>query len=1302
MYGKTPKSRLCLIVSTLTVLSLIMTSMSALATVDPDDEYWDDSWNMERINVDEAWDIDDNHDYTNMGSNSITVAVIDSGLKWDPSDDDFLHNDFLRDVVWTNTDEHPGDANSDGRPGISGVDDDGDGLIDEDGEDRLPGNPLWDNTYAADDDENGYIDDYWGWDFAEDNNDIFDEGAWVGNDEEEEKVIVFHGTMVSSIIGATVNNGIGVTGIAPNVKIMPLKIWDDDLQTFDSGESGYYTHLNAATSDAINYATDNGADIISMSFGSFPGVWFQGAYETAIANAALNGVIMVAASGNYHGEFSAGMDRISYPSSHRNVISVGALDDNDNRASYSDYTDTSFDPQPYYRHVELVAPSGDFDELEDLIYVCNDLEDGDQAEYLQVAGTSFSCPAVSATLAMMLSYNPTLTPNDARRLLHVTADDVENVGWDRFTGYGCLDVENALRTAIRKKPELSGSYNHFDNNLLVPQGEGYEPAIDIDCNGYLHIASIQEYANVQEIVYFQLNPNNDLEIPLIRIETGALCQIDDSLDPAICIDYNDMVNIIWREVQTNDIMWVQMNMKGVIQGGFPRIVLQCGPNTPTGLNLLADLNVNLHYFMVFSKPDPARGGLNSIYMYKYNTALVQQWSVTFAAGGSHLRPVADSYIVEYGIDKIVVVNEAHVGNSVWISYAVFSSTNGNLIQAFIHFPANGDYVNPDLDVCYVTGQMFATYRFLPNPAQPNIAELMFATMSLDNQNPPMAYFQTYTGDVMSIGGPDEYYNPSISINRIGRTAALSDVRIIYEDEAQICTVDLMPDGRIFFLGDMIDPLNPNNIASRGYGPQYPQLVSSDIWYNPNIGVNNRNEPWNDDGHFHTVLYSGSPASPRLDVRTSREVGRMPQQISGANEDISTSSIESDEFGGRHLIWVEEDQSNNEQVWYAYYDESKLLGIHNPTAGPIQISLGNNNNNRCSMTLGYDNNGRVVVHIVYVNYEVANGNLYWSMLEINPVTHQIVDWTDHGEVVGTNSYNNGFAGIRLRSYTDYTDTDNPVELLYMVWIENVNTRLYLVTWSDTYRDSDFSNFVFAPDIDVDAWGNVYMVYIDVTDADLYLKKWEMDSSGYISVDWTTHVQTEVDNGGSIDPPRIRLDRDHNRQGADDFKNNKVKTINIVFAGNANLPGVPSGDHIYYTKYLTDGSELISPRIVFPPNVGEYNYWSSNYYSLEIALNYENEIGITFTGTIETNLIAQSYGYNWHDISTNRHLWFMKLSNNGEILQHPAFINNQCSNQCNRADITANGVNGFEVLYIQEAVTYCTMKYSWITLENVDFS
>jgi|GEM_PF-2205218 len=276
------------------------------------------------IDAPEAWDKE-------TGSEEVVVGIIDTGV-------DVTHED-LADNIWTN----PGE---------------------------IPDNDI-------DDDNNGYVDDVHGYDFAYDDSNPNDEYG--------------HGTHVSGTIGAVGNNGVGIAGVNWDVKIMALKFLDDwgSGYTFDAIQ-------------AIEYGILMGADITNNSWGG--GGYEQSLYD-AIAAAGEAGQLFVAAAGNDYGNDNDIYPH--YPSSYDldNIISVAATDHDDELAYFSNYGPET---------VDLAAPG---DEIYSTV----------PWGYEAWSGTSMATPHVAGAAALIWAHNPNLTADQVKQYLLTTVDPIESM-----------------------------------------------------------------------------------------------------------------------------------------------------------------------------------------------------------------------------------------------------------------------------------------------------------------------------------------------------------------------------------------------------------------------------------------------------------------------------------------------------------------------------------------------------------------------------------------------------------------------------------------------------------------------------------------------------------------------------------------------------------------------------------------------------------------------------------------------------------------------------------------------------------
>ncbi|HEY9782361.1 MAG TPA: S8 family serine peptidase [Leptolyngbyaceae cyanobacterium] len=248
-------------------------------------------------------------------------------------------------------------------------------------------NNIWINSdeiygNAIDDDKNGYVDDLIGWDFVDADNLPYDTSPNG------------HGTHVAGLIAAE-NNSFGTTGVAYNAKIMPVRI---------SGGPQTTATLDTLLANGINYAVANGANVLNMSLGNYPGDPLMPKTLEALANAKRSGVVAVMASGNERTSYNA--TRPIEPASYAAIdlgIGVGAVNAQDILENYSNPAGVA--PIDY-----VVAPG-------DGIYSTTPYN-----TYEQLSGTSMSTPFVSGVAALLLGANPSLSPSEVEMAITRTAN----------------------------------------------------------------------------------------------------------------------------------------------------------------------------------------------------------------------------------------------------------------------------------------------------------------------------------------------------------------------------------------------------------------------------------------------------------------------------------------------------------------------------------------------------------------------------------------------------------------------------------------------------------------------------------------------------------------------------------------------------------------------------------------------------------------------------------------------------------------------------------------------------------------
>jgi len=375
----------------------------------PNDGYFSYQWHLNQasdhdIDAPEAWDVE-------TGSTGTIVALLDSGTR-------YYHPDL-------------GGANASvSNPGAS------------------RGN-MWINTAelngstGVDDDGNGYVDDWIGYDFIDGVS-----NCWSGEDcntkDNDPRDFNGHGTHTAGIFGMITNDGYGMAGVAGGwgsgsqaeygngVKIMPLRMG----YSYNYGGQEYGVVMMDAAAEAFYYAADNGARIASCSWGSSN----TGGIGTAASYFINNGGIICVAAGN------DGSQTADYLNGRGDCISVAAVDQNDAAASFTTYG----------TWVDISAPGVG------IYSTYHDHTDPNTNYWAALDGTSMATPMVAGVVALIWSHNPTWTRSQVTNQLYSSADNIDAYLSSTYIGKmgaGRINAYNAVNTGPPPAPvaDFSGS-----------------------------------------------------------------------------------------------------------------------------------------------------------------------------------------------------------------------------------------------------------------------------------------------------------------------------------------------------------------------------------------------------------------------------------------------------------------------------------------------------------------------------------------------------------------------------------------------------------------------------------------------------------------------------------------------------------------------------------------------------------------------------------------------------------------------------------------------------------------------------
>lgn len=290
--------------------------------------------------------------------------------------------------------------------------------------DEIPGN-------GKDDDQNGYIDDIHGWDFRDND-----------NSSVEGSPLHWHGTFVAGLVGATIDKS-GISGVAPQVKIMDIRFLNSKNRFYGSDWDKFVK--------SIDYAADNGADVINLS------IYANGKpphrLKRAIERAVRKNIVVVGIAGN-------NSSAVQYPGKYNSVIAVTATNESDRVASFS-----NFGPEV------AVAASGN--------RVVSTTPDG---KYSRGNGTSFAAPHVSGLIGLLLSVDSTMEVEEIDQILKGSSQDLDDGGRDNKYGYGLINAKRALGIIGGSEPQDTNS-DQPKRKITSPIGNTSKSPQDLNNDG---------------------------------------------------------------------------------------------------------------------------------------------------------------------------------------------------------------------------------------------------------------------------------------------------------------------------------------------------------------------------------------------------------------------------------------------------------------------------------------------------------------------------------------------------------------------------------------------------------------------------------------------------------------------------------------------------------------------------------------------------------------------------------------------------------------------------------------------------
>jgi hypothetical protein len=1263
------------------VVSFIVSPIQIGAKYTPEDTYWDDDpeteeidedkqWGPEQIFADYAWDLTDEENLTNPGSNNIIIAIIDRGINID-------HEDLTNVSIWKNPEEEIGDSNNDHYPGVQG-DDDNDGTVDFNdsqirvrdynnngmalyGPDPLdpenPGDGIadgfwntslngglggWDFPPGSDDDpgdydfatkddnENGLLDDINGWNWHGNNNSINEIGQYDAGTNKTD----YHGSHVAGITAATIDN-YGIAGMA-QVELMIL-VHD----TF------YDTKW-----EAIRYAIDNGADVISTSWGYQYGFLHPpGCYDALALEARNNNILWVSASGN-----ERNLTEVNYPAYNPYVVSVGA--------SYKEGIN-DFQHRPDYSNggpnLDIIAPAGSTAQFKQTTIFST--FGPNSSDYNLMAGTSISTPHVAAIAALIMTYRPSFSPERISKILNATTiditdepgpryDNISSRGKDNATGWGEVNSYQALGYANYLRNRWSDSIDVRQNKVV--EGEWNQPSLCVDSEGYTHIVWIDNSNSVNETFYASVDPAGRIFCNPKSVETQALRQ-SVSKYPDIYVDQTDTIHISWLEVvqenQRDDIYYSKLSAQGTVING-PIQVTNSG--TPKEyLNILADTGSTPQPKIVYAQDTSGNWDIYKVEYDNYQSIWLNP-SVIINDGKEQRKPSAD--VGEYGNSDYLYIAFQQRANptsdwEIWMWNNYSAPTSWRLTDDSI------DDINPNL--CILHQQMLVYVVWTKENAIDKRDKILLVGIDgKSNNHQSITYGSTPGSNNTHIQVGHDSNNttpydvkgfPKVSVSEISNSSNRDNSSDFYQINV-IWRERTFPntDWGIYYSELTVDGRNLTD-GSQQYlvdcGVGFPQIASSQIRSSERI-----NNWFDRDGNFRVLHYQSYIAGVNhLWYLSTRERWGDRAHVGDNNGTEINLDLTIDDNNGLHIVY--ESRTTKGRIYYRCWLNGGRPGSNSSSVGPIAISDVNHNCIDPKITT-IMNGTTVEAIIIYKDMSLRDNTGEFWFYRLDSTTGQMIrnerlkctspDYDiEYGHSI-VNDYKHDRIGVVW-----YEDLPPPLKMEIAFGVVDYNNRCKRAEILTAVEGSSHDDV--NPAMDVDLLGNFHIVY-HRWDGDIYYNVVEK-STGYYKV-----YQHDIHVDDSSVPmysryPAICIDKVIHRRSENKKEHENISTSNRFIHITYTRKDIENIRWmLWYTKLNSNGKIVVKEKDILRLEDNRSIYYSDDPIISTIDVNEDNQLGIVYHGKMHR-------GTHWPQMYSHYNLFFIKLDNNGEILTQETLVSQE---------------------------------------------